>query len=68
MSVEALRDFVQTLDAEGISDKTTVVCHHVNQSKRPVTLSVKEATTEESREPDGDPQPEVEAAPDGGDV
>ncbi|KAB8186893.1 hypothetical protein FH608_046230 [Nonomuraea phyllanthi] len=54
MTVWALRDFVRALDAEGVSDKTTVDCHHSHDTRHVVSLSVREATTEEVSEPGDD--------------
>lgn len=68
MTVWALRDFVRTLDAEGVSDKTTVDCRHNHQTCHLVSLSVREATTEEVSDPgdaapaDVDPEAAAEAA------
>jgi hypothetical protein len=53
MTVWALRDFVRALDAEGVSDKTKVICDHsVTQSL--TGLWVREETTEEQPAADGE--------------
>ena len=62
MTVWALRDFVRTLDAEGVSDETTVACHHNHETKHLIALSVHESSTEEV---DGQSSDRPEAGDDG---
>lgn len=54
MTVWALRDFVRALDAEGVSDDTPVTCNHHHNTRHLTGLWVREATTEEQPEADGE--------------
>lgn len=51
MTVWALRDFVRTLDVEGVSDETRVHCDHNHDTRHLAALWVREETTEEQPEP-----------------
>lgn len=56
MTVWALRDFVRTLDAEGVSDESTVTCEHNHDTRHLSALWVRESTTEDLTEPGSEPQ------------
>jgi hypothetical protein len=47
MTVWALRDFVRTLDAEGVSDKTRVTCEHRHDTRHLSGLWIQETSTED---------------------
>jgi hypothetical protein len=47
MTVRMLRDFVRALDAEGVSDETTVAAQYSIETRHLIALSIRESTTEE---------------------